>query len=237
MMRKRIALGIGIVVISVLVVIGLLLYADWFGFGDDLVSGAAVAPTLETATAREQLYRIDPTQSVVTYRVDEIFVGQEMSTAVGQTNQIAGDILLNTADYAQSQVGTVVINVEQFTSDSSLRDRRIRREFLESSAYPEAVFVPQELIGFPAEVVVGSEYTFEMRGDLTVKETTLPVTWAVTAMLGEDALRGSATTVILLSEYDVGPIDVAGLVTTSDEVELSFEFVALTVVEAAPPGA
>jgi polyisoprenoid-binding protein YceI len=234
MMRNRLTWGIGIVVVGVLVVGGLLLYADWFGF-EEPTSGTAVAPTLETAAAREQLYRIDPTQSVVTYRVDEIFVGQEMSTAVGQTNQIAGDILLNTADYAQSQVGTVVINVEQFTSDSSLRDRRIRREFLESSAYPEAVFVPQELIGFPAEVVVGSEYTFEMRGDLTVRETTLPVTWAVTAMLGVDALRGSASTVILLSEYDVGPIDVAGLVTTSDEVALSFEFVALPVVEAALP--
>ncbi len=225
-MPKRVAWGIGLGLVGVPVVMGILLYNAWFGFGDPL-SGPAVAPTLESGTSREQLYRIDPAQSVVTYSVNEIFVGQEVSTAVGQTSQIAGDILLNTADYAQSRVGTVVINVEQFTSDSGLRDRRIRREFLESSTYPEAVFVPQELIGFPAEIAFGTAYTFDMVGDLTIKETTRSVTWSVTATLDEDALRGSATTVILLSEYDVGPIDVAGLVTTSDDVSLDFEFVAL----------
>lgn len=227
MNRRRWFIGIGVVA---LVIVSVLVYADLFGF-DAPDSSPAVAPTLDAAAgaAAQVVYRIDTAQSAVRYEVDEIFVGQEMSTAVGTTRQIAGDILLDTGDPSRSQVGTIVINVEQFESDSGLRDRRIRREYLESSTYPEAMFVPRELIDFPTEVVEGSAYTFSMAGDLTVRETTLPVTWMVTATLDGDTLSGAATTTILMSDFGVGPIDIAGLVTTSDEVALTFDFVALAV--------
>lgn len=111
------------------------------------------------------------------YTIEERFAGQAVSNAVGKTRQIAGDILIDRDDLSQSQVGTIVINIELFESDSGLRDRRIRREYLES----KAVFVPQEIIGIPAEAVEGVPYTFEMVGDLTVKTITQPATWTVTA--------------------------------------------------------
>jgi polyisoprenoid-binding protein YceI len=227
MNRRRWLIGIGVVA---LVIVGVLVYGDLFGF-DGPDSSPAVAPTLEaSASAGAQVvYRIDAAQSSVRYEVDEIFVGQEMSTAVATTRQIAGDILLDRGDPSRSQVGTIVINVEQFESDSGLRDRRIRREYLESSTYPEATFVARELIDFPAEVVEGSAYSFRMVGDLTVRDTTLPVTWTVTATLDGDTLSGSASTTILMSDFGIGPIDIAGLVTTSDEVALTFDFVALAV--------
>lgn len=213
-----------------IIVIGLLVYGHLFGFEAPRTSGA-IAPTIEAIANRQVVYRIDPVQSSVSYSVNEIFAGQEVSTAVGTTRQLAGDILIDRDNLAQSQVGTIVINVEQFESDSGLRDRRIRREYLESSTYPEAVFVPRELIGFPTEVVEGTNYTFDMAGDLTVRDTTLPVTWSVTGSLQGNMLTGSATTMILMSDFGVGPIDIAGLVETSDEVQLEFEFVAVAVEE------
>jgi polyisoprenoid-binding protein YceI len=228
-MNRKIVFGsVGLVA---LILVGVAVYGNLFGF-DAPADLEAIAPTLEAEQSLQVVYRIDTTQSSVQYSVDEQFAGQNVSTAIGTTRQIAGDILLDRADFSQSQVGTIVINIEQFESDSGLRDRRIRREYLESSAFPEARFVPQELINFPSEVLEGTAYTFQMQGDLTIKETTQSVTWEVSATLNGDTLSGSATTTVLMSAFDVGPIDIAGLVETSDEVSLTFEFVALAVSDA-----
>lgn len=227
-MNRRLLIILSLCVVGVLVVTGLALYGEWFGFEGPRSSGA-VAPTLEVSATRQTVYRIDPEQSVVRYAVQETFAGQPMSTAVGTTRQVAGDILLNRDDFAQSQVGAIIINVEQFESDSGLRDRRIRREYLESSTYPEAVFTPRELVDFPTEIVEGTAYTFTIQGDLTVKTTTLPAVWTVTTTLDGDSLRGSASTTLSMAAYGVGPIEIAGLVETADEVQLTFDFVAVAV--------
>jgi polyisoprenoid-binding protein YceI len=229
--RRRSTLVISVLLVSI---IGLLIYNDLFGFEGPRTSGAA-APTLEVETNKQIVYRIDPAQSVVRYAVDEIFAGQEVSTAVGMTRDIAGDIIIDQANFSQSQVGTIVINIEQFESDSGLRDRRIRREYLESTTYPEAIFVPHEIVGLPSTVVEGDQYTFEMIGDLTVKEVAHPVTWTVTSTLDGNTIKGSASTMILMSTYEVGPINIAGFVETSDEVQLTFEFVAVAVTEVELP--
>lgn len=213
-----------------LIGLGVMIYADWFGFEEPEAS-AAIAPTIEGQASQQRIYRIDSARSVVRYTVEEIFVGRGGNTATGTTNSVAGDILVDMADYANSQVGTIVINIEQFTSDSNLRDRRIRREYLESSTYPEAVFVPDVGIDFPTLIAQNQETAFAMSGDLTIKEITAPVTWGVTARLDGDVLTGSATTTILMSDYEVGPINIAGLVETADEVVLEFEFIAVYVTD------
>jgi polyisoprenoid-binding protein YceI len=226
LLKRRRAIGVVAVVAIVVIAAGLWVFNDWFGFEGPRTSGVT-APTLEADASTQAVYRIDPAQSVVRYAVDEIFAGRPASTAVGTTRHIAGDIIIERGDLSRSQVGTIVINIEQFESDSGLRDRRIRREYLESSMYPEAVFVPREIIGLPSQMVEGAPYTFEMVGDLTIKETTHPVTWAVTATLDGEALAGSANTTLLMSAYGIGPIDIAGLVETADEVRLTLEFVAV----------
>jgi len=63
-------------------------------------------------------------------------------------------------------------------------------------------------------------------GDLTVREATRPVTFHVQASLNEGILGGQATTTILMSDFGVGPIQMAGVLGTEDEVKLNFLFVA-----------
>lgn len=212
---------------------GLILYNQWFGFGG-IQSGDAIAPTLESTISNQLVYRIDTSQSLVRYEVTERFAGRDLSTAVGTTRQIAGDILIDRDDPSRSQLGTIVINVEQFESDSSLRDRRIRREFLESERYPESTFVATDFVNLSASVEEQTPYSFDIIGDLTVKETTQTVTWTATVTLDGDRLTGTASTTILMSDYAVGPISIAGLVETADEVTLTFEFVALSVETSLP---
>lgn len=221
-------LVMGGIALGVLLIGGVFLYIDWFGIGGPQSTGEIAAPELIADEVEDVVYRIEPTLSEVRYAVDEIFAGNPVSTAVGVTNTVAGDVLINTADPSRISVGTLVINIELFESNSGLRDARIRQDFLESSTYPEATFVPTEIIDFPDSAATGVPSTFQMRGDLTIKETTAEEVWDVTATLDGDVLTGTASTVVLMSTYDVGPISIAGFVETSDEVALTFDFVAIS---------
>jgi polyisoprenoid-binding protein YceI len=181
-----------------------------------------------TSPAGAQRYRIDASQSEVRYEVDETFFNENnrLNTAIGRTKGIAGDILIDFANPSNSQVGEIVIDVSQFTSDEARRDNFIRRNGLNSAQYPKATFVTKSIEGLPARVAVGDQVSFKISGDLTVKETTRPVIWDVTLKLGDKRLEGSATTQILMSDFGVGPLKLP-MLQTKDDVKLVFDFVAL----------
>lgn len=182
------------------------------------------------ASGDVKLYRIDASQSEVRYEVGETLFNQNnrFNVAVGRTKGIAGDILVNFAQPSSSQIGEIVIDVSQFTSDESRRDNFIRRNGLQSSRYPTARFVATAIDGLPAQVAVGDQVTFTISGDLTVKETMRSVTWNITLMLEEGRLVGSASTEILLSDFGAGPLQLP-MLATEDQAKLFLDFVALPV--------
>ncbi|MBP7687979.1 MAG: YceI family protein [Thermoflexales bacterium] len=185
---------------------------------------APVAPAAPAGDAR--LYRIDATQSEARYEVGETFFqGNRFVTAIGRTKGVAGDILIDLVEPAKSQIGDIVIDISQLQSDESRRDNFIRNNQLESAKYPQATFKTTALAGLPAKVNVGDEVSFTMTGDLTVKQTTLPVTWQVTLTLTEQGLKGTATTQVKMSDFGIGPIKLA-MLETEDDVKLVFDFVA-----------
>jgi polyisoprenoid-binding protein YceI len=195
----------------------------------DPAAAQAATDSPAASTTSAQLYRIDATQSEVRYEVGETFFrGNRFNLAVGRTHGIAGDILVDFAQPASSQIGELVIDVSQFTSDESRRDNFIRRNGLESSRFPYARFVTRAIDGLPAQVDDGDEVAFTISGDLTVKEVTRPVTWNVTLRHAAGQLVGSASTEILMSDFGVGPIQIPTL-STEDLVKLVFDFVALPV--------
>jgi polyisoprenoid-binding protein YceI len=183
----------------------------------------AAAPAAGAAT----VYRIDAAQSEARYEVGETFFqGNRFAVAIGRTKGIAGDVLVDFANPANSQIGAIVIDVSQLTSDEGRRDNYIRNNALQSSQYPQATFKPTKIEGIPASVKPGDTLTLQVTGDLTVKETTRPVTFVVTLTADQDKLTGSATTEILLSDFDAGPIQLA-MLQTEDKAKLAFDFVAL----------
>jgi hypothetical protein len=52
------------------------------------------------------------------------------------------------------------------------------------------------------------------------------VTWNVTTQLANGVITGEATTEILMSNFNVGPISLLGMLNTEDKVKLTFDFVA-----------
>ena len=194
---------------------------------------ASTAPAESSTGASEAgavLYRIDAAQSEVRYEVDETLFNQNnrLNTAIGRTRGIAGDVLIDFAQPSNSQIGEIVIDVSQFTSDQSRRDNYIRRSGLESSRYPYARFVTQAIEGLPERVAVGDQVTFTISGDMTVRETARPVTWNVTLRLEDGRVAGSASTEILMSDFGVGPIRLP-ILATEDLVKLFLDFVAMPV--------
>ncbi len=192
----------------------------------------AAAPTAASAdantSASAQLYKIDPAQSEVRYQVNETLFNQNnrFNTAIGKTKGIAGELRVNFTQPSQSQIGDIVIDISQFTSDESRRDNFIRRTGLESAKYPQATFKTTSIAGLPDTVAVGDDIKLTITGDLTVKETTKPVTWNVELKVGDKQLTGSASTQILMSDFGVGPLKLP-ILATEDQVKLSFDFVAL----------
>ncbi|MCB0962662.1 MAG: YceI family protein, partial [Acidimicrobiales bacterium] len=147
-------------------------------------------------------------------------------TAEGTTTAVAGDIAIDVADPSASQIGTIVVNVEQFTSDSNLRDKRLRTDFLNSTDFPMAEFEATSIDGIPDAVDGETTAEVTITGDLTVAEVTAPATFAGTVTVDDDTLSAELTATVLMSDYNIGPINIAGLVRTGDEVDLSFDLVA-----------
>ncbi len=186
------------------------------------------ATSSNSASGSTIVFKIDPSQSKVTYTVNETLFNENnrINTAIGVTNTVSGQISANLDNPSASTLGPITVDVSQFTSDSRQRDNMIRRNFLQSSTFPTATFVCKQLVGMPAAYTEGTSYTFQAIGDLTVKSTTQSVTFNITTRLQNNTLTGEATTQILMSQFGVGPISLLGMLKTEDQVKITFDFVA-----------
>jgi polyisoprenoid-binding protein YceI len=192
-----------------------------------LAADPPVTETAEPETSGEILLKIVPEESVVSYEVGETFLNDNrFATVIGRTSEVNGEIYANPDNPLQSRLGAFSIDVSAFKSDSDRRDNAIRRDWLESSTYPLATFVPRSITNLPETYVPGQPYSFEVQGELTVKQTTLGATFTVTAQYDQNQLSGTAETEILMSDFGVGPIRLMGMLNTEDNVKIRFDFVA-----------
>lgn len=184
----------------------------------------------EAAAASEPvLFQITSDESQVSFTLTEDLGGVH-TTVVGTTDQVAGEILVDFAAPTNSQVGTVRINVRTLATDNEFRNRAIRGQILQSSQdqYEFAEFVPTALAGLPESVAVGDTFSFQIIGDLTVRDTTSSVTFdATVTVVAESRLEGSATTTVARSTYGLNIPNVPNVANVSEDVALGINFVAL----------
>ncbi len=196
----------------------------------EATTAAAPYPPGEATQAQPevQLFRIQPGESTVSYEVGETFFneGNRFNLAVGVTTEIQGEVWVDVNHPANSRLGTITVDISQFRSDSTRRDNALRERFLESARYPLATFQPKRLQGLPESYRAGEELAFTVIGDLTVRQVTREVAFQVVARLEGGILIGMATTTILMSDFEVGPIEIAGILGTEDEVKITLNFVA-----------
>lgn len=198
-----------------------------------VVTEAQAAPVQNEAALPPKLFRIVSEESEARFSVYETF---PEGTAVGRTNQIAGDIIVDFNNPSNSQLGTIRINLRTLQTDDPDRDRSIRCCVLLTAqqAYEFADFVPTALTGLPSQVAIGQSIPFQVTGDLTLRGVTRPVTFDINLLVvHEDLLQGLATTIVNRTDFSIlnnsdNGFDYHGV---EEEVELEFEFVARSVTE------
>jgi polyisoprenoid-binding protein YceI len=196
---------------------------------DTNISGNTAYPAPgSTNTAAGMKFAIVPGESQVSYQVGETLFnqGNVFNLALGVTPQVSGDILIDNSNPKNSTIGPITVDISKFTSDSTLRDNQIRRNWLESSTFPLAIFTPTSIEGLPNVGAENTDYSLRITGDLTVHDVTQPVTFDATIRLSGDTLTGTATTTILMSSFGVGPISIGGILETQDEALLTLTLVA-----------
>lgn len=206
---------------------------------------AEAAPVAEPATAEaaaggavsgQRTFVIVPEESKASYLVDEEFFGGAFekygiaagdSDVVGSTQQIAGQLQLNLDDLG-SALGENRFTVQMNTlvTGEDRRDGWIRENGPRFNDYPEATFVATAIAGAPGSYSEGDEVSFQLSGDLTVRDVTQPVTFDVTAALSGDTLTGTASTRLKMSDFGIDPPNFANTLTVADEFGILVEFVA-----------
>lgn len=237
MSRRTVNIIVGVVVLG-LIVAGVAMAYIYFAGGSGEASEVISAPTLpaaEDAGAEEggetTLFRIDPEQSEVRFIITEELRGVP-TVVTGRTSEVAGDILVDFANPANTEVGTIRINVRTLVTDNEFRNRAIRGQILQSveEEFEFSEFVPTALQEMPDTVTLGETLTFKIVGNLTVRDITHETTFDATVTpVSETELAGTAAATVQRADFELTIPNAPGVANVSEDVNLEIDFVALAV--------
>jgi len=230
LMRPR-AIAVGLAAIAALVIVGAIVASIYiFGAGGaktSTASGTVTVPTL-APTDGATLFTIDSSSSKATFTIDEVLFGNP-NTVVGETDKVAGQILVNAQDTSKSQVGEIKIDVSTLVTDNDLRNRTLHGRILETdtSANQYATFVAKSITGLPESITVGQQVSFTITGDLTIHQVTKTVTFDATVKaVSDEQITGTASTTVKYSDFGISVPDVPSVTGLGDTVKLALDFTA-----------
>ncbi len=171
-------------------------------------------------------FRIVPEESEARFTISEVLLGTAQ-TVVGATQDVSGEITLNSSSPLDVSIGVIEINADSFVTDNERRNTAIRRFILQTSSYPTITFTPTTLGDMPNAVAVGDRVSLQVSGDLQIRELVNPVTFDVTVdVVSTSELSGSARAVLQRADYDLSIPSVPSVTDVSEEVGLELDFVA-----------
>jgi polyisoprenoid-binding protein YceI len=199
-------------------------------------SASAQSAPSQPPAAGTRRFVVVPEESVASYLVNEEFfagalakygIEAGLGEVTGSTNEVAGELQLRLDDPQNALVaGEFTVNLPSLTTDRDLRDSWIRDNALQSNRFPVAKFVAKEIQNAPASYTDGAEVTFQLLGDLTVRDITQPVTFDVTASITGDILKGVATTALQLTDFGFEPPSFANTLTVANDFTIRIELTA-----------
>ena len=188
-------------------------------------TSAAANTTPAAASSGLTVYQIVPEQSKVSFTITEELNGSP-NTVVGTTTQVAGQLALNAQDLSQSQVGVIKVDARGLTTDSDRRNGAIRNFILNTNQYEYITFTPKSVSGLSDAGQAGQAYTFQLTGDLTIRNVTKSVTFDVTAQGTADQISGTAKATVSRSDYGLTIPSVPNVANVGEQVTLQIDFVA-----------
>ncbi len=181
----------------------------------------AVTDPAPSAPAQAVEYVIVPDRSEARYRVTEQLVNRDLpSDAIGRTNQIGGSIVLDAGGQIDAEKSKITVNVASLATDQSRRDNFVRGNILQTDQYPEAYFVPREISGLSFPLPETGQVSFQVTGDLTIRDVTRPVTWAVSGAVEGGQAVGTASTTFTFAEFNLSQPRVPVVLSVKDSITL-----------------
>jgi polyisoprenoid-binding protein YceI len=195
--------------------------------GAEDASGAEASPASAQSAAPLTL-RFVASGTEARFLIDEVLMGQD-KTVVGLTSLVEGELTVDPNDAASVQVGEIRIDARDLTTDDDRRTNRLRNDILKSSqdAYRYITFRPTSIDGLPASAAPGDAFTFQVTGDLTIIDTTLPVTFDMTVTaVDATTVQGSGSAVIRYADFGIDIPRVPVVASVEDDVTLEIDFTA-----------
>jgi polyisoprenoid-binding protein YceI len=188
---------------------------------------AADTPAAEApATGELARFQIVQAESQASFTLDEVLNGSP-KTVVGTTDQVAGEIAVSPADLSAAKIGPITINARTIATDDSRRDRAIRNFVLSTDSFELITFTPTSITGLSGSGAPGTPYSFQIAGDLTIRDKTMPVVFDATVQAeSASRLNGSASTTINRGDFGLNIPNVPMVANVSEQVQLSITFVA-----------
>lgn len=186
------------------------------------------AQNTSDVSALSRTLRIDSTASHVDFSLGEDLNGKTI-TVNGITDQLAGDVQLNTDGTFSMTIGEIKIDARTFKTDNERRNAAIARMILktEEAGNEYIVFTPNKIEGLPEKVVTNEAFSYQVTGNLTIAGSTRMVTFATTSTLKEDgSLQGFADTTIAYGDWGITVPDLPFLANVEKTTKLQIVFVA-----------
>lgn len=172
------------------------------------------------------IFEIVSAESEVKFTLSETLRGLP-TTAIGSSQQVAGQIAVDFANPTNSQIGPILINARTLLTDNEFRNNAIQNFILDTEQYEFITFTPNKISGLPDEFVPDETISIQIEGELEIREIKQPVTFAGTITPdGRTKLTGSATAQILRSDFALQIPNAPGVANVSNEVTLTIDLVA-----------
>jgi polyisoprenoid-binding protein YceI len=176
-------------------------------------------------------YNLVAEKTTASYKVREQLARLNApSDAVGKTTKVTGSIRLNADGSIDTKNSLFTVDLASLQTDSSMRDGYVRGNILQTDQYPTATFVPTQISGLPSPLPQSGQVSFKVTGDMTLHNTTKPVTWDVTGQAQADQATGVATTTFKFEDFGLNQPQVPIVLSVVDSITLEVD---LTVQRAA----
>ena len=166
---------------------------------------------------------VEPSEA--NYRVREQLAGLRFpNDAVGATSVIEGTVSLND-DGTVGAGSLIVVDLASIASDQPRRDGFVRNNTLQTSRFPTATFAPAVVEGLPGTLPSTQPVDVVIRGTLTIRDVSFPVTWLGTASFDGGVVLLEAATTFTFDEADVTKPRVASVLSVADDITLEVRLV------------
>lgn len=171
------------------------------------------------------IYQISQNESQVRFNIYEELRGSPKDV-IGVSNQVAGEIAVDSSDLGSAQISVIQINARTLETDDDRRNRAIRNRILFTDQFEFITFEPTEISGLSGPAQSGVTYTFQIAGNLTIRDITQPVVFEVSAMAeSPERITGIATTTINRGDFNLIVPDLDFIANVGEEVILEINFV------------